>query len=94
MALPLLFAGFSGIASLAGFLIKHPFVSKMMIFSIFISLVPVSISFLQDLVSPYVVSNSIFAIASYFGFFDGLNLFISIVLTGFGIKQVLAFVRS
>jgi len=33
-------------------------------------------------------------IAAYFGLLDGLSLYVTIVVAGFGVKQVLAFIRS
>ncbi|WP_321777792.1 hypothetical protein [Sulfurimonas sp.] len=94
MALPLLFAGFSGLASLAGFIMKHPFVSKMMIFTVFTALLTLAFSHLKGLVSPYIVGNSLMSLAAYFGVLDGISIYLTILVAGFGVKQVLAFVRS
>lgn len=94
MALPLLFAGFSGLAAIASFIIKHPFISKMMIFSIFVSLIGVSIVYIQGLVTPYVSGSDLFGLAVYLGVLDGINLYITIILAGWGMKQIIAFVRS
>lgn len=82
------------LTSAFGFLVKHPFVLKMLIFTLFTGLIAFSLSFLFDLVRPYMVSNSIFVVASYLGLLQALALYITIVLAGFGAKQVLAFVRS
>lgn len=94
MAFPLLFAGFSGIASIVSFIIKHPFVSKMMIFSLFTALLTLALTYLKSLVAPYIVSNQLMALGAYFGVLDGISLYITIIVAGFGVKQVLAFVRS
>lgn len=94
MALPLLLAGFSGIASIVSFIIKHPFVSKMMIFGIFTALITALVIYIKGLVAPYIVNNSLLSLASYFGILDGLSIYLTIILAGFGAKQVLAFVRS
>jgi hypothetical protein len=94
MPLPLLFAGFSGIASIVSFLIKHPFVAKMMIFTIFTAVITAVVVYIKGLVAPYIVSNSLMSLAAYFGVLDGLSLYLTIVLAGFGAKQVLAFIRS
>ncbi len=94
MAIPLRLAGFTGIASIASFILKHPFVSKMMIFTVFTGLITVAVTYINDLVAPYIVDNSLFSLAAYFGVLDGLSLFLTILLAGFGAKQVLAFVRS
>ena len=81
-------------ASIISFLIKHPFVLKMMIFSVFTSLITVAFSYLKDIVSPYVVSNPLLSLPAYFGILDGLSVYITILVAGFGVKQILAFVRS
>lgn len=94
MALPLLFAGFSGIASIASFIMKHPFVSKMMIFSIFTGLLSLAVAYAKTLVAPYVVNNSLMSLAAYIGILDGIGVYLTIIVSGFGVKQVLAFVRS
>lgn len=94
MALPLLFAGFSGIAAIASFIIKHPFISKMMIFSIFVALINAGILYIQSLVTPYISGSDLFGLVVYLGVLDGINLFITIIMAGWGMKQILAFVRS
>lgn len=94
MALPLLLAGFSGIASIVSFIIKHPFVSKMMIFSIFTALLTLAFTYIKSLVSPYIVGNSLMSLAAYFGILDGISIYVTILVSGFGVKQILAFVRS
>jgi len=87
-----LIAGF--FASIVGFIIKHPFVSKMMMFSIFLTVIGLAVSFIKDIVAPYIVNNSFLSMAAYFGVIDGLSLYLTIVLAGFGVKQILAFIRS
>jgi hypothetical protein len=82
------------LGSAFAFLVKHPFVSKMMIFSLFISLITFVIDFIIGLVAPYIANNGLFVIAAQFGVLQGISLYITIILSGFGAKQVLAFVRS
>lgn len=82
------------LTSVFAFLVKHPFVLKMMFFTIFTGLVTFALDFMFDLVSPYMIQNPIFVIASYLGILQAISLYITIVLAGFGVKQVLAFVRS
>ena len=82
-----LFAGFTAVA-------KNPFVLKMMIFGLFLGVITASVTYLQGLVSPYIVNNSFLSIGAYFGILDGISLYLTIVLAGFGVKQVLAFMRS
>jgi len=94
MAIPLIFAGFSGIASIASFIMRHPFVSKMMMFSIFTALLTLALTYVKTLVAPYIVTNSMMSLAAYFGILDGISIYITIIVSGFGVKQVLAFVRS
>lgn len=76
------------------FLIRHPFVLKMMMFSVFIGLITYALDFFFGMVRPYMVTNSIFVLASYLGLLHAISLYLSIILAGFGVKQVLAFVRS
>jgi hypothetical protein len=51
-------------------------------------------NYIKALVIPYIVSNSLMSLASYLGVFDALSLYITIIIAGFGAKQILAFVRS
>lgn len=82
------------LTSAFAFLLKHPFVLKMMIFTIFTGIIAFAINFMFGLVRPYMIQNPIFVIASYLGILQAISLYITIVLAGFGVKQVLAFVRS
>ncbi|MCX6062080.1 MAG: hypothetical protein NT103_07530 [Campylobacterales bacterium] len=82
------------LGSAFAFLVKHPFVLKMMIFAIFTGLVAFALNFMFDQVRPYVVQNSVFVLASYFGVLQAISLYLTIIIAGFGVKQVLAFVRS
>ena len=47
-----------------------------------------------SLVRPFIVGNDMLALPAYFGLIDALSMFLTIVIAGFGVKQVLAFVRS
>lgn len=87
-----LFLGF--VASVIGFIIRHPFVSKMMIFALFTGLLGTAISFMLNMAQPYVLQNDLFALAGYLGVLDAISMFLTIVIAGWGVKQVLAFVRS
>jgi len=84
----------TALTSAFAFLVKHPFVLKMMIFAIFTSLVLTALDFMFDMVRPYIISNPIFVLASYLGLLQAISLYITIIIAGFGVKQVLAFVRS
>lgn len=92
--LPMLPIIAGGLSTFFGFVTKHPIISKMLIFSTFVGFLSFSIGFIKDFASPYIVTNSFMAVASYFGLLDGLSLYITIVVAGWGMKQVLAFVRS
>ncbi|MCX6051386.1 MAG: hypothetical protein NTZ60_02635 [Campylobacterales bacterium] len=82
------------LASALGFISKNPIVAKMLIFTTFIAIISYSLSFIKELVAPFLVSNAIMGFAGYFGFFDGLSIYLTIIVAGFGVKQVLAFIRS
>ncbi|MFH0708737.1 MAG: hypothetical protein V2A75_00885 [Pseudomonadota bacterium] len=84
----------SFLTSVFVFLVKHPFVLKMMIFAIFTGLVTYAFHFMVDLVKPYIVSNGLLVMAIQLGVLQGLALFLTIIVAGFGAKQVLAFIRS
>ena len=88
--------GFIGawLTALAQFILRHPLVLKMLIFSIFITLVGSAITYMITLVQPYINSNSVTALAAYFGVMQGIALYLTIILAGFGVKQVIAFLRS
>lgn len=82
------------LSSLLGFASKNPLVTKMIIFTSFVTLITFTLTFVKGLVAPYLVSNALLGFAGYFGFFDGLSIYLTIIVAGFGVKQVLAFVRS
>jgi len=89
--IPLIAAFF---ASVIGFIIRHPFVSKMMIFAIFIGLVSTGISYMFSIVQPYIFSSPYLGLLAYLGLVDALSMFLTIIIAGWGVKQILAFVRS
>lgn len=82
------------VGSISTFAAKNPLVSKMLIFSIFTGFITFVITFIKGLVTPHIVNNSLLSLASYFGILDGIGIYITILLAGFGAKQVLAFIRS
>jgi len=92
--MPLLFTLASGLFSGLSLLVKNPFVQKMLLFSFFLGVITASVTYLQSLVSPYISSNPYLAVGAYFGILDGISLYLTIVLAGFGVKQILAFMRS
>lgn len=94
MALPMLPIIAGGLSTAISYFVKHPIITKMLIFTTFVGLITFSISFVKDMVSPYIVTSEIMAIAGYFGLLDGLSLYLTIIVAGFGVKQILAFIRS
>ena len=92
--MPLLFGIGAFLAGGASIILKHPFVAKMMMFGVFTALLTLAFNYLKSLVSPYIINNSFLALAAYLGILDGISIYITIIVAGFGVKQVLAFVRS
>lgn len=84
----------SALTSVFAFLVKHPFVAKMMIFGFFVLAIHRFIAFLLSLVKPYVIDNTILNLACYFGLISALSLFLSIIIAGFGAKQLLGFMKT
>jgi hypothetical protein len=92
--MPILTAILNALFSFLGILVKNPFVIKMAIFSLFVGLVLAALSFLFGLVTPYVVNLPILGIAYALGIMDALKLYFSIIIAGFGVKQVVGFVKA
>ena len=92
--MPILLMLANGLAAAFSILVKHPFVLKMMIFTVFITILTRAVIYLQDLVTPYIVQSSLLSVGAYFGILDGISLYLTIILAGFGVKQILAFIRS
>lgn len=83
------------IFELLGVVAKNPIVQKITLFSFFFSLLSFMVEFfvskVQSALSDF---SSVFALASYLGFFNALAIVINFLITGFIIKQILAFIRS
>jgi len=84
----------SALTAAFGFLVKHPFVAKMMLFSFFVLAVQRFITFVVGLLKPFLVNIPFLNLLCYFGVISALELLFSIVIAGFGAKQVLAFMRT
>lgn len=82
------------LGSVAGFVVKHPLVLKMMFFPFFVSIIMYAVTFISDMVQPYIVSNTAMALAAYYGVFDALSLLVSILAAGFLVRAVIRFVSS
>lgn len=67
---------------------------KALVFSIFTGLVFFSINYIIGKATLYIPSGSSFNLLLAFGVFEALSLYISIVAVGFGIRQVLNFIKS
>ena len=79
---------------LLGVAAKNPIIAKMAMFTVFLSVITFAFGFIKDMIAPYMINNSLTAMAGYFGVLDGISLYVTIVVAGFGVKQVLAFIRS
>lgn len=94
MALPLIPLAVGAFASIIQFIIRHPLVTKMLFFAVFTGLLTTAINYILNLLSPYVLDNQALVLASYFGVLNALSLYVSIVISGWGVKQVIAYARS
>jgi len=75
-------------------LVKHPLVVKMVIFAFFVGLIHVGITFISDLVKPYISSIPGAGLLCALGVFNAIKIYITILIAGWAMKQLLAFVRS
>lgn len=73
---------------------KHPIVLKMMFFSMFLAILHYAISKFFLFVTPYIVDSPVLVIAYKLGLVSALSLYITIVLAGFGMKQVISYIKS
>ena len=92
--MPLLSGLFTLLSGAFDFLVKNPFVMKMLIFGVFTAVIASSLVFAKSLVTPYIVQNELLSLANYFGAINAVSLYVSIVVAGWGAKQVVAFIRS
>ena len=69
------------------------YVVKLFIFIPFVTVVYFVIDFFIDLIKPYIASFPISGVLCQFGVVTGLNIFISVLVTGFFMKQILSFWR-
>ena len=90
----LLIPVFTFIANALIAILRHPFVTKMMIFAFFLTVIHYGITFIVDLVRPYLATTSVFSLASALGIFDAIQIYITIIIAGWSMKQILSFVRS
>ena len=64
---------------------------KVVLFAIFLAAVYAVIDIFMNFLRPFLETIPITPFLCKFGFFTGLNLFLSIVISGFAIKQILSF---
>ena len=84
----------SALTAAFGFLVKHPFVLKMMYFTFFVLLVHRAIDYFLDFVRPYLQTIPFLNLLCYFGVISAINIFFSFLIAGFAVRQLLAFSRS
>jgi len=83
------------IFELLGVIAKSPISQKVILFSFFFGLVTFTVNFFADKVGTAVAQSSqILSLASYLGFLNGLTVVFNFLITGFIIKQILAFIRG
>ena len=89
-----MFMFFTIILELLGVVAKNPIVQKLAIFTFFFSLLSYTIDFFVDKVKEQLVNFSdILVLASYLGFLNALSVVFTFLITGFIMKQILAFLR-
>jgi hypothetical protein len=90
-----MFAVLTLIFELVGVIAKNPISQKVILFSFFFGLVTFTVNFFIAQVTDKIADASqILSLASYLGFLNALTVVFNFLVTGFIIKQILAFVRS
>lgn len=83
------------IFELLGIVAKNPIIQKIALFSFFFGLITLSVNFFADKVMTNVAdASSVLVIANWFGFLNALKIVFNFLITGFIVKQILAFIRS
>ena len=83
------------IFDLLGIVAKNPIIQKIALFSFFFGLVTFSVDFFVAKVTENLINASqVLVIASWFGFLNALKIVFNFLITGFIVKQILAFIRS
>jgi len=75
-------------------LVKNPLVQKMGFFTIFLAVVYHVINYFIASFKLYIFGGSVFSVACQLGAIRAIQIYFSIILSGWGAKQVLAFIRS
>jgi len=85
----------SFIFELLGIAAKNPIIQKIALFSFFFGLITLSVNFFADKVTSNITdASSVLIIANWFGFLNALKIVFNFLITGFIVKQILAFIRS
>ena len=83
------------IFELLGIVAKNPIIQKIALFGFFFGLVTFSVDFFANKVLDNIAdASSILVIANWFGFLNALKIVFNFLITGFIVKQILAFIRS
>jgi len=83
------------IFELLGIVAKNPIVQKIALFSFFFGLITLSVNFFADKVTDNIAdASSVLVIANWFGFLNALKIVFNFLITGFIVKQILAFMRG
>jgi hypothetical protein len=85
---------FTLLSTAFSFLVRNPLITKMLTFTVFLGVIAAALAFAKNLAAPYIVQNQILSLANYFGAISAVSLYISIIVAGWGAKQVVAFIRS
>ncbi|MCK5294030.1 MAG: hypothetical protein KAJ49_05210 [Arcobacteraceae bacterium] len=83
------------IFELLGIVAKNPIIQKIALFSFFFGLTTVTVNFFVNEVTTNLNNaSSVLVIANWFGFLNALKIVFNFLITGFIVKQILAFIRS
>ena len=83
------------IFELLGIVAKNPIIQKIALFSFFFGLITLSVNFFADKVTDNIAdASSVLVIANWFGFLNALKIVFNFLITGFIVKQILAFMRG
>jgi hypothetical protein len=74
-------------------LTRHPIVTKMLVFTFFVGILTSASAFVLGLVTPYMSAFPYWQFASWLGINNALSLYFSILISGWGVKQVLSFIK-
>jgi len=83
------------IFELLGIVAKNPIVQKIALFSFFFGLITMTVIFFTNEVTSNLNDfSTILALAFWLGFLNALKIVFNFLITGFIVKQILAFIRG